>query len=96
MSKWTPGPWDYDPEPSSGRIDVYTSRWDVMAVQLIAEASARNVDLDEALANAALLSAAPDLVEALEDLVNEIAEYNPTNINLTAARAALDKAKGER
>ena len=42
------------------------------------------------------VESAKALAGALENLVNEIVEYNPTNIDITAARAALDKAKGER
>jgi len=108
MSKWTPGPWKANYQtgqsgPIKGkrvvanignkelRKNVVFPNWTLSRDGDVYEAW-----LSVSEADAALISAAPDLAEALENLVNEIVEYNPTNINITAARAALDKAKGER
>lgn len=51
--------------------------------------------LDEAIANMRLITAAPELYEALENLVNDThPEYIPTRLWI-AARNALSKARGE-
>ena len=93
MSKWTPGPWELvkvkgRPQPM---ITVCAGPQPVCDMYRGYDKPDWTIEAD-----AALVAAAPDLAEALENLVNEIVEYNPTNINITAARAALDKAKGER
>ena len=51
----------------------------------------------DTLANARLICAAPDLLEALEDLLIRVAddeEYGPEHA-ITKARAAIAKARGE-
>lgn len=51
---------------------------------------------DEQEANARLISAAPDLLEALEDAVTEESAYMASNGWIEKARAAISRAKGEK
>ena len=100
MSKHTPGPWSITPDaPTQVEADGI---W-------VGDASRREVGSEQALANARLISAAPDLLEALGEarkalavLINPGAEYASVQAvfaQATAtearARAAIAKARGE-
>ena len=66
--------------------------------ELIAEVSAFDDEVSEAIANARLMAAAPDLLAALRDLLdeadlNEVDEYTAPKIE--AARAAIARATGD-
>ena len=92
MSNHTPGPWTFNgrtvrgphPKDPEGRTRIVAEAiWD------------RGTYVDDAEANARLIAAAPELLEALEALVlDESKEYIPTRL-WDAARAAIAKAKGE-
>ena len=82
--KGTPGPWNYrDDEP-----DWVTDSNDNIAV---ARVTCYNTDSKAQLANAHLIAAAPELLEALQDLVVRCRIY----VNTSDAQAAIAKALGE-
>ena len=93
MSKHTPGPWQWF-ETEDGRARVNPADGGLV----IAECSTRNPFDEEQRANARLISAAPELYEALERL---IAVYQTSHSPVTRlscwqqAGAALSKARGE-
>ena len=92
MSKHTPGPWKYGAELSSR-----TGEW---LISFDAGNRGRGIGIAETRpgsgqeeANARLIAAAPELLEALEELLAE------TRINgafADKARAAIAKARGEK
>lgn len=78
MSKHTPGPW---------RVDTHCN---VMHKDAMVAFPCISGGLNQE-ANARLIAAAPDLLEALED----IAAYYPNSWAEDVARAAIAKATGE-
>lgn len=85
-TKHTPGPWTYsegfDPVISSNQGEV-----------CILEAYHNH---SEALANARLMVAAPDLLEVLEEgLWVLVSQFGETDVFVQKAYAAIAKAKGE-
>ena len=92
MSNWTKGPW------SIKRGEVWSKAGDCLGVIYRTEAwNSRNKVRTEDQANAALISAAPDLYRALADLLTIADDEGIIGDNTTvpAARAALAKARGE-
>lgn len=103
MSKHTPGPWKkYD--SAFPQFFVTTDGKDICKV------SSEDVSMLEAEANARLIAAAPDLIEALEKMVEYAHQYSgrersqsaameivetPISDDVAAARAAIAKARGE-
>ena len=83
MSKHTPGPWIYDEENDGG---IYCANGTYVG-------AAVKLGTDKGSANASLMAAAPELLEALEDLL----EVVQVNLGLEArnAVAAIAKAKGK-
>lgn len=96
--KFTPGPWKFDGEESAyydlPTLNILDKDGDIVAgaVDYIDESS---------LPNAHLIAAAPDLYNALENVMHEIQflgdeeHYFGTTERFDAARAALAKARGE-
>jgi hypothetical protein len=84
MNKFTPGPWDYEANLSA--IVVVRDH----KVKLVADLG--KVDLPEAEANAQLIAAAPELLEALRGVLR-VADR--ATVEFDAARAAIAKATGE-
>ncbi len=95
--KWTPGPWSISEDAwlvngidsrerfkGSPSLDIYDAEeWPLEL-------------MDEAKANAHLISAAPELYDALFDLVEKIkAQQSEHKPFLRAAEGALAKARGE-
>jgi hypothetical protein len=94
MTKYTPGPWEFDDKHSSGfpllclyaadnRNPFHGSRSD-----------------DEQNANARLIAAAPELLEALRAITDQLERIGDTRYDkdgqyIDAARAAIAKATGE-
>ena len=77
QTKWTPGPWKIGgPTGFVNQISIYP------AIGIVYGAG------QEIAANARLIAAAPDLVEALQDLCDTLGECGMTE----KARAALAKA----
>lgn len=101
-TKWTPGPWllQHTAEPGiaadvsgdGGRIGSLNHAGRVAKVTHIPES------WGNAQANANLISAAPDMAEALEHLIDMISNVDNRERLLAAlpsARAALRRARGE-
>jgi len=88
-TKWTPGPWIFSGLSSTG-IGYVNAR-----LQTIAQAW----DFPEAEANARLIAAAPDLLEALESAMRWIGSLTDWegagDPDVDKWREALAKAKGE-
>ena len=102
MSKHTPGPWKEDAwvgtdpydDPDGPFVEVGNVRW-----------SPNKVDVPAAIeqtANARLIAAAPELLEALEKVIREYTKslYNSDRAlylgrAVNAAEKAIAKAKGE-
>jgi hypothetical protein len=85
MSKHTPGPWVQTPWDS-------TAIFDAKNLQVpIAQTYPADTSQKEAEANARLVAAAPQLLEALEGVIADVEKgYEP---DLTLPRAAIKAAK---
>ena len=102
-AKHTPGPWNI------GSSDLPVSRMSIhckghkdschSTVALMVSRGAIGISPDEEFANARLIAAAPELLEALEDCVavmdRELAGLKAIQPELSSARAAIAKATGE-
>lgn len=97
---WTPGPWRHeDDEPPRGQ------GWRVFNKDgydfALVYASADKRTASQAEANASLITAAPDLYEALDEAINYLAVYAATirdekaSALLNKCTAALSRARGE-
>lgn len=90
----TPGPWKHFRDHHA---NTPINSFSVMAVEgviceLNAEPENREGDLERQEANARLIAAAPELLEALE----RIAEHSSSEITQMVAKAAITKAKGDK
>lgn len=103
-SNYTRGPWqvlELEPEKPYLRIrgQRLGSRYKVANVIAPDWQNVADFEIDETMANARLICAAPDLLEALEDCVKvmEAELYGLAVIQpeLAAAKAALEQAKGK-
>ena len=108
MSEHTPGPWKARPggaevitayAPEGVRAHGYGCGNDFIADLNDGEYH-EYYDRAEQEANARLIAAAPELLEALEelaDLVDDLVDgiYRPDSFTTQPARAAIAKAKGE-
>lgn len=101
MSKHTPGPW-HIPSHLSG-ADGIGPKDGYEIITCCCCGSIGGDSKEQEIANARLIVAAPELLEALENLVLQIQDHNygikspaqyETNA-FVAARAAIAKAKGE-
>ena len=99
MSKYTPGPWRVSaapqiPDASTRWIEVYS----VDPEDDVAQVTGGN--LKAAQANASLIAAAPDLLAALEQIVEldlfcaSMEDKTKTDALFASARTAIAKAKG--
>ena len=105
MSKHTPGPWELS-KPNFGERHIYVSSWRSVDGKkctsgkqhicvLPYEGKRGAIVYHEMFnANASLIAAAPDLLEALEDLLGW-QTLAPDDV-VAAARAAIAKARGEK
>lgn len=94
-SKHTPGPWKYDFQSVDREWAIVTNPYGLIVA---------NVNADSRqTANARLIAAAPDLLEALEQIMPSIEDNDSITASqirhvyadaLNAARAAIAKAKG--
>lgn len=92
---WTRGPWRWDLDDSDPDYPMYRLAPGVLILDRDGGGPwGDKIDL----ANAALIAASPDLYEALEALVRDVADYEawqrPCHA-LDVARAALARARGE-
>ena len=92
MNKWTKGPWSIDKRASTRVVDD--------ADTTIASAGLASRILEDAQANAQLISAAPELYEALKACHLQMLQSNNATEYAEEANqmaiAALAKARGER
>jgi hypothetical protein len=96
-AKHTPGPWtvaEYEDEAYIVDRDGHSAQG-ITSVRL----SGAGMNYSEALANAHLVAASPDLLEALEELSDLMqgvidGDYKPDCLTLQPARAAIAKAEG--
>jgi hypothetical protein len=84
----TPGPWLLDDENG-----VIANNQVIAYAKAISHPILRKVDVEQWNANACLIAAAPDLLEALDEMLDDIGRANsmPSAIK---ARAAIAKATG--
>lgn len=90
--KWTPGPWTYRQLKRSIQISGYGKNVATIALS----AHLDNADNE---ANAAIIAAAPDLYDALVDMVQtyweDAKDYEPPPSMVQKAKRALAKARGD-
>jgi len=93
MNKFTPGPWNATKfNPVTGDIDdCYLYVEPGIAV---IERKVKGRDQRDA-ANARLIAAAPDLLEALSEIINDGGKFVMTHETHRKARAAIARARGE-
>ena len=91
MNKHTPGPWEIDSEqPSTVKKFTHGNRLSIATVHGGYGEKTRRT------ANARLIAAAPEMLEALEDALNLIDTITPfEGDTVRKARAAIAKARGE-
>lgn len=95
MSEHTPGPWEWDAgdigaEYSVPYSDIFKDAGEIIIASF-------NDNIPEGRANARLIAAAPDLLEALEDIARGPLQ-GPGDFKVYAqetARKAVAKARGE-
>jgi hypothetical protein len=91
MSKHTPGPWVFYDDSNDGK----TKRIEIAARGKTVARIYHSVPKED-LPNARLIAAAPDLLEALEYMVNTCPAIDPSGGDAhTRARYAIAKATGE-
>ena len=92
MNKHTPGPWFVD-----HKSPFLVRAGDDIDGRHIAHIGPANYtprfDVDEP--NAKLIAAAPDLLDALSEIINDGGKFVMTNETHRKARAAIAKARGE-
>lgn len=86
-TKHTPGPWMIFQSGNIGSAEVRTP-----VHLVIASGNVKGENIETAMANARLIAAAPELLEALDNLVNT---PEVRIEDMQQARAALAKARGE-
>lgn len=92
-TKYTPGPWDYVRENGSPTTGQHMIKGAVPGYL----AEVRDCGSGDVSANARLIAAAPDLLDALAAALNLIDLVVPFEGDVTRkARAALAKATGEK
>lgn len=94
MSKHTPGPWKASTQPQPNGCPIIGARG--LMVAMLAHSVNEPDQKETALANAALIAAAPQLLAALRGMVDsyEREGHRSKNPALIAARAAIAKAEG--
>lgn len=88
MNKFTEGPWHIVPKEAPLSGDGVVCELDLLSIR-----PADGVKLAQEGYDASLIAAAPEMLEALEDIIqrNEIQHW----FNVDKARAAVAKAKGK-
>ena len=91
MSKHTPGPWSINDWPQA-TTDIAIG---AVGTPMIAKVSLRDVSINEQKANARLIAAAPELLEALNTwLAQYSAEEYEDCPEVVQTRAAIAKSTG--
>ena len=85
----TPGPWAQAP---LSPVDILAADETMIAM---AREGLRVISRDQAIANARLIAAAPDMLETLRDIVGMLTDANDMRADaLHAARTAIVRATG--
>jgi hypothetical protein len=102
-TKWTPGPWQQGMRTGANANCIYKQvgpeLHDVDAIAMVygirLNTSAENVTKrwSEGVSNARLISAAPDLYDALEECKRVLSDLQSTQLEGTRTRAAWEKAR---
>ena len=93
MSKHTPGPWFAVAD--KGQTIIRTSRSSAAFSPLAIVKGDKRDTLKDQEANARLIAAAPDLLDALSEIINDGGKFVMTNETHRKARAAIAKARGD-
>lgn len=104
-SKYTPGPWKFSTDPQPNGCPIVGARG--LMVAMLAHSVNHDDQREIAIANARLIAAAPDLLEALRLVTNLYASMRSTlaekypqdgwsanTMTLDQAHAAIAKAQG--
>lgn len=93
MSKHTPGPWFVVPYGDGDQKVICRDEEGNWRIAFMATSFDQREELAEIRANARLISAAPDMAEALRDLLRMFSYTEPETAEaIVNARAALRKA----
>jgi hypothetical protein len=93
MIKYTSGPWSYYTKPQPNGCPIVGAKG--LMIAQIAHSINEEWQAKTAIANAQLISAAPELLEALQTLVDNFGPTPSEKVNgLAEARAAIKKAIG--
>lgn len=96
MARHTPGPWDFTWQIQPNGCPTVGHKG--LMVCMVAHSAKQEDQRETAFANAALISAAPDLLEALQAMVAEYGQLGAQDLDYSdevlAARAAIAKATG--
>ena len=93
MNKHTPGPWFAVAD--KGQTIIRTSRSSAAFSPLAIVKGDKRDTLKDQEANARLIAAAPDLIDALSEIINDGGKFVMTNETHRKARAAIARARGE-
>ena len=93
--KHTPGPWTFAPLSTASRFRA-TQQEERFGIYADTAPEGHRMPAEaQGEANARLIAAAPDLLEALEALVFDFDSHSTADESISRARAALKKARGE-
>lgn len=104
-SKHTPGPWELDTDEAWPDVKVYADNLQFRVAIITDYADGVDKEQDkqmraEQAANARLIAAAPELLAALEELVERLEtlehDHRVKHIGCSAARAAIARARGDK
>ena len=98
--KHTPGPWFYSGDGLTHRqFDIYaparSPNQHIATVNNLSVEKLRTRDAEEAIGNARLIAAAPDMLAAVSLVVDGDGKPDECPRIMSAARAALAKARGD-
>jgi len=88
MSKATPGPWTV-----RNSREVFKGTRRICHVNA-GESLTIGADIERAAHNARLIAAAPELLDALKDVLNNCLDSERLSVAYAKARAAISKAEG--
>ena len=93
-TKHTPGPWELGEPTSQLEFGVYATD-KISGIKYFLANAEGHMRYKESLANARLIAAAPELLEALQAFVKYADDVNDDSPELDRARSAIAKATGQ-